>query len=327
MRTIRGSTDAEIADASGRGEFAPCGPRFLLLSVRRRDLAIVASRLRWRPSPSSTGPLAFGSLSEPPHERPRPFVATMLALLHQFPALDSRTANCGTRRAFIDLGANDGQSLQWFEKNVAAVAEKPYTQVVAFEMNPAFKPVLKSILARLPGGELERAAAFTRSGEMEAAMQLPGGRTGSKHGVFYNMTSSSLIDANGVALNRRSKKSTSSCATSADVARCCRRHPKACKAEPRRRRRPRAHRRFWAVARVALLQGGLRPRQNGHRGRGIRGGAPPRPHGAAQLIDEIAIEWHLAKVGPKKASQRREEMNLLVRDLKAAGAKARDWQL
>ena len=29
-------------------------------------------------------------------------------------------------------------------------------------------------LARLPGGELERAAAFTRSGEMEAAMQLPG---------------------------------------------------------------------------------------------------------------------------------------------------------
>ena len=46
-----------------------------------------------------------------------------------------------------------------------------------------------------------------------------------------------------------------------------------------------------------------------------------------QLIDEIAIEWHLAKVGPKKASARREEMNLLVRDLKAAGAKARDWQL
>ena len=38
-------------------------------------------------------------------------------------------------------------------------------------------------------------------------------------------------------------------------------------------------------------------------------------------------EWHLAKVGPKKASQRREEMNLLVRDLKAAGAKPRDWQL
>ena len=111
---------------------------------------------RWRPSPSSTGSLAFGSLSEPPHERLRQFATTMLVLLHQFPALASRTANCGTRRAFIDLGANDGQSLQWFEKNVAAVAEKPYTQVVAFEMNPAFKPVLKSILARLPGGELKR---------------------------------------------------------------------------------------------------------------------------------------------------------------------------
>ena len=252
----------------------------------------------------------------------------MLVLLHQFPALDSRTANCGTRRAFIDLGANDGQSLQWFEKNVAAVAEKPYTQVVAFEMTPAFKPVLKSILARLPGGELERAAAFTRSGEMEAAMQLPGGRTGSKHGVFYNMTSSSLIDANGVALNRRSKKSTSSCATSADVARCCRRHPKACKAEPK----------GDGVVRVPTVDFGrwLESRfckeDYVHVKMDIEGAEFEVVRhlvltGAAQLIDEIAIEWHLAKVGPKKASQRREEMNLLVRDLKAAGAKARDWQL
>ena len=99
-------------------------------------------------------------------------------------------------------------------------------------MNPAFEPVLKTILARLAGarGQLERAAAFTRDGEMQAAMQLPGGRTGSKHGIFYNMTSSSLIDAGGVALNRRTAKQAS-CTGSADRARCCRRHPKACKAD------------------------------------------------------------------------------------------------
>ena len=159
-------------------------------------------------------------------------------------------------------------------------------------------------------------------------MQLPGGRTGSKHGVFYNMTSSSLIDANGVALNRRSKKSSSSCATSADVARCCRRHPKACKAEPK----------GDGVVRVPTVDFGrwLESRfckeDYVHVKMDIEGAEFEVVRhlvltGAAQLIDEIAIEWHLAKVGPKKASQRREEMNLLVRDLKAAGAKPRDWQL
>ena len=250
----------------------------------------------------------------------------MLVLLNQFPALSSRTANCGTRRAFIDLGANDGQSLQWFEKNVAAVAEKPYTQVVAFEMNPAFKPVLKSILARLPGGELERAAAFTRSGEMEAAMQLPGGRTGSKHGVFYNMTSSSLIDANGVALNRRSKKSSSSCATSADVARCCRRHPKACKAEPKGDgvvRVPTVDFGRWLES---LLQGGLRPRQNGHRGRGSRSCATSSSRAPRSSSTRSRSSGTSPRSAPRRR-RRREEMNLLVRDLKAAGAKPRDWQL
>ncbi|KAL3928909.1 MAG: hypothetical protein SGPRY_002192 [Prymnesium sp.] len=147
----------------------------------------------------------------------------MLGLLSLAPS--ARGAACGSRRAFVDLGANDGQSLGWFERNHLKPSS-PYTAVYAFEMNPYFEPSLRASLSRLPGGQLERAAAWVRDGTMQAHMQaccsafspiscwachieawecihwmcgahahsldLPGSRTAVKGGVLYNMTASAL---------------------------------------------------------------------------------------------------------------------------------------
>ena len=87
---------------------------------------------------------------------------------------------CGKNRAFIDLGANDGQSLSWFEAELLHRSPTPYTSVTAFEMNPAFEAVLRQTLSRLPAGRLEKAAAWIEEGSMEAHLQLPGSRTATK---------------------------------------------------------------------------------------------------------------------------------------------------
>lgn len=79
---------------------------------------------------------------------------------------------CGQNRAFIDLGANDGQSLVWFEKKILRNSPTPYTAVYAFEMNQHFVEPLTSILGRLPNGVLESAAAWVSDGVMEANMQV-----------------------------------------------------------------------------------------------------------------------------------------------------------
>jgi hypothetical protein len=89
---------------------------------------------------------------------------------------------CGKNRAFIDLGANDGQSLSWFEAELLHRSPTPYTSVTAFEMNPAFEAVLRQTLSRLPAGRLEKAAAWIEEGSMEAHLQLPGSRTATKVG-------------------------------------------------------------------------------------------------------------------------------------------------
>ena len=78
---------------------------------------------------------------------------------------------CGKNRAFVDLGANDGQSLSWFEAELLHRSPTPYTSVTAFEMNPAFEAVLRQTLSRLPAGRLERAAAWVEEGSMEAHLQ------------------------------------------------------------------------------------------------------------------------------------------------------------
>ena len=87
---------------------------------------------------------------------------------------------CGKNRAFVDLGANDGQSLSWFEAELLHRSPTPYTSVTAFEMNPAFEAVLRQTLNRLTAGRLEKAAAWVKEGSMDAHLQLPGSRTATK---------------------------------------------------------------------------------------------------------------------------------------------------
>ena len=91
-------------------------------------------------------------------------------LLHASSALSWRSnataapGGCGARKVFVDLGANDGQSLRWFARrhfqppaagsgrSAAArfASSAPFTAVVLFEMNPAFEAALLAELACLP---------------------------------------------------------------------------------------------------------------------------------------------------------------------------------
>ena len=94
---------------------------------------------------------------------------------------------CGERRVFLDLGANDGQSL----RRVVRASATPYTDVVLFEMNEHFHPTLRALLDALPAStrtSLQHAAAWVSDGAMDARMQLPGSRTGVHKNVTYNMT-------------------------------------------------------------------------------------------------------------------------------------------
>lgn len=107
---------------------------------------------------------------------------------------------CSQNHVFVDLGANDGQSLTWFARHWVPRAVSKFTSVVAFEMNPVFAPVLQTLLKPW-GGELVAAAAWTSDGSMAATLQQPGSRTAVKGGVMYNMTSSAL-EVGGVPLNK-----------------------------------------------------------------------------------------------------------------------------
>lgn len=109
---------------------------------------------------------------------------------------------CGENRAFIDLGANDGQSLQWFGKHWAT--QNKINAVTAFEMNGVFADPLRQLLKPW-NGALEAAAAWTVDGDMPANMQQIGSRTSTKGGVLYNMTSSALA-VGGVPLNKQAKQ-------------------------------------------------------------------------------------------------------------------------
>ena len=120
------------------------------------------------------------------------------------------TRPCGQNHVFLDLGANDGQSLVWFHKHIMPqAAQRPYTSTVAFEMNALFTPALDKVLKQLRasglGTTLELGAVWTADGVMTANMQQPGSRTASKGGVTYNMTSSAL-EVNGLPLNKQARQ-------------------------------------------------------------------------------------------------------------------------
>jgi len=212
---------------------------------------------------------------------------------------------CGQNRAFVDLGANDGQSLTWFAKHIAPKSESKFTSVAAFEMNPVFAPVLKPLLQPW-GGTLEAAAAWTAEGTMTAYMQQPGSRTATKNGVLYNMTSSAL-EVGGVPLNKKQQTRIS-----------------AKSAHERRVDVPTVDfakwlgRRFCTADHVhvkmdiegaewEVLEHMLRVRQAG-------------------LMDVLAIEWHTAKRaagGARRSLERRRES--IVEQLRRVGVTVVDW--
>ena len=216
---------------------------------------------------------------------------------------------CGQNRAFVDLGANDGQSLKWFGKNWAPKAPSKFTAVYAFEMNPAFAPALQQ-LVKPWNGELVPAAAWTVDGSMTANMQMPGSRVGSKHGMVYNMTSSSL-EVGGTALNKLVKSSQRSKVNPAHERRVSVRtvdfakwlEERFCKAD---------HidvKMDIEGAEFEVLEHLLRS-------------------GRASLIDTIAVEWHTQKRGQGGARtallKRQEEINARLR---REGVKLVVWTL
>lgn len=203
----------------------------------------------------------------------------------------------------LPVGANDGQSLTWFQKHWAPLSPRPFTSVTAFEMNSVFDPVLKTLLARW-NGDLVTAAAWTSDGFMQANLQLPGSRVGSKGGVFYNMTSSAL-EVGGVPLNRkanhqRGRGEARSRVPTVDVARWlgeryCREDQVDLKMD-------------IEGAEFEVLEHLLRS-------------------GRALLVDTLAVEWHISKRaqgGARAALQLRQAA--ILKGLARANVKIVDWE-
>lgn len=214
---------------------------------------------------------------------------------------------CGTRHAFLDLGANDGQSLGKFRRDWLPLARGPYTHVVAFEMNTFFRHALQAALQPLTG-ELVEGAVWTTDGSMTANMQMPGSRVASKNGVLYNMTSSALA-VGGVALNKHAKRQVKAASThersmsvrTIDFARWlstrfCRDDTVEVKMD-------------IEGAEFEVLEHLLRT-------------------GSAPLIDTLAIEWHTSKRGQggAKALLMKRQAKI-ASGLTRAGCKVIEWKM
>lgn len=212
---------------------------------------------------------------------------------------------CGQNRAFLDLGANDGQSLTWFARHWAPKSSSRFTSVTAFEMNSVFQPVLQALLKPWDG-TLVAAAAWIVDGSMQANLQLPGSRTASKGGVLYNMTASSL-EVGGVPLNRRrqQKPSASAHETKTTV--------------------PTVDMSRWLAERFCQTD-------NVDIKMDIEGAEfEVLEHllrtGHANLIDTLAVEWHTSKRGQGGAlnALRKREATIL-QGLQRAGVRLIGWK-
>ena len=210
---------------------------------------------------------------------------------------------CGENRAFVDLGANDGQSLTWFAKQWAPRAKGKFTSVTAFEMNAVFAEPLRMLLAPW-GGSLEMAAAWTADGSMTANMQLPGSRVATKGGVLYNMTSSAL-QVGGVPLNKRMKQRAGGA------------HERAVSVRTVDLSRWLAERFCRADAvDVKMDIEGAEFEVLEHLLRTDR----------ARLIDTLAIEWHTSKRGAGGArATLQSRRDAILRGLSRAGVRIIDW--
>ena len=184
-------------------------------------------------------------------------------------------------------------------------------------MNAAFVAALQSEFIGLPThvhAELMQAAAWTRDGRMDAHMQLPGSRVGKKGSFVYNMTGSALR-VDGVALNRaRDGKGR------------------------RAARQPVPGAEAVVSVRTVDLNSFLRARfcaadfvwlKCDIEGAEFELLEHLLETGAAGLIDEASIEWHL----DKRAQRGRERVHLKSRQrsiaerLAQAGVRLTEWKL
>ena len=99
-------------------------------------------------------------------QRHRHSAAALLLVAVQH-ALAKTPLPCGENVVFLDLGANDGQSLTWFRKHWAPASKRKFTDVFAFEMNPVFADGLRQLLKPWDG-TLIAAAAWTSDGTLTA---------------------------------------------------------------------------------------------------------------------------------------------------------------
>lgn len=214
---------------------------------------------------------------------------------------------CGSQHAFIDLGANDGQSLLRFQRDWLTRTKVPFTSIHAFEMNSLFVPSLEAVLRPMKG-RLILGAAWTADGTTTASMQQPGARTAIKNGVMYNMTASSLR-VDGVPLNkrRRTPLHTSSherivSVRTYDFARWLSSH--FCRADIVEVKMDIEGAEFEVLEHV--LQTGI-----------------------ARLIDLLAVEWHTSKRADKgiaREALKRRQGSILHR-LAQSGVKVVEWKM
>ena len=213
---------------------------------------------------------------------------------------------CGSRRAFVDVGANDGQSLE----AVTRSSSEAYTAYTAFELNPAFAPVLQRRLAKLPQGTLVQAAAWVRDGQIDVDLQIPASRSTQElqrtHGVVQNMTGSSLI-VRGRPLNPSSK-----CARASF-----------CSGGARRTSVRSIDLAAWLTARFCTADFVFLKVD-------VEGAEFELLHhlvrtGAANLIDQLAVEWHAHKFPRDERAQLTARRIAIESQLAAAGVKTVDW--
>ena len=219
-------------------------------------------------------------------------------------AVSSAALECGKNHAWVDAGANDGQSLSWFARN--RYSSGRYTAVVAFEMNPLFQPSLQTVLRPLHG-ELELGAVWTNDGTMSANMQTPKSRTAMKGGVLYNMTSSAL-EVGGVPLNKRMSQ-----------------RARASVAHEQRTNVRTIDFAFWLASRfcredIVDLKMDIEGAEFEVLEHLLR-------TGRANLIDTLQIEWHTTKRGAGGArvtlNGRKEQ---IMHGLQQAGVRVSDWK-
>lgn len=214
------------------------------------------------------------------------------------------SSNCGERREYVDVGANDGQSLE----AVIALSPRAYTGYVAFEFNPAFGSTLNDQLSKLPGGTLVPAAAWVSEGEIEVKLQTPatGQQRATTRGVVQNMTGSSIVTG-GKALNHNSL-----CAKA-----------KWCSGGVVLKKVPAVDFASWLRTRYCkadfvFVKMDIEGAEFDVMEHVIKSGA-------VGLIDQIALEWHAHKYPMPEKEKLNKRRAAIEANLTAAGVKMIDW--